>query len=159
MSVGRFYGMIGALLRRRGDGRYLVLRRSGAKDFGAGTWECVTGRVDQGERFSDAVRREVIEELGLSAHIDFIIGTVHLYRGDEVPENEMLGVQYCCSVDQPGALRTSWEHTDHRWVSAAEAAEFLPDEHWLLQVIRHADRIRSLLPEELVVYTQVNDLL
>ncbi len=159
MAVGRFYGMVAALLRRRSDGRYLLLRRSAHKDFGAGGWECVTGRVDQGERFAEAVHREVQEELGLPVQIEFIIGTVHLFRGEAEPENEMLGVQYCCSVDDPGVIKTSWEHAEHRWVSSSEAAEMLPEAHWLLQVIRHAEQICSLMPAELMTYTQENDLL
>lgn len=36
MSVGRFYAMVGALLRRLSDGKYLVLRRSEEVDFASG---------------------------------------------------------------------------------------------------------------------------
>ncbi len=36
MSIGRFYAMVGALLRRPSDGKYLVLRRSEDKDFASG---------------------------------------------------------------------------------------------------------------------------
>lgn len=64
MSIGRFYAMVGALLRRPSDGKYLVLKRSEDKDFAMGSWECVTGRVDQGEGFSEAVLGGVFEELG-----------------------------------------------------------------------------------------------
>lgn len=45
MTVGRFLAMAGALIWRRSDGRYLVLRRAGAKDVAAGEWEGVTGRL------------------------------------------------------------------------------------------------------------------
>ena len=41
--------MVGALVWRRSDGKYLLLQRSAQKDFAAGQWECVTGRVEQGE--------------------------------------------------------------------------------------------------------------
>ncbi|HEX6387601.1 MAG TPA: NUDIX domain-containing protein, partial [Anaerolineae bacterium] len=59
MSIGRFYGGVAALLYFPPTRQYLLLKRSPAKDYGAGTWECVTGRVDQGEGFEDALRREV----------------------------------------------------------------------------------------------------
>ena len=47
MTGGRFQVAVGALVRRPSDGRYLILRRSSAKDFAAGIWECITGRVDR----------------------------------------------------------------------------------------------------------------
>ena len=89
MSIGRFFAVVGALLWHPPDvscnGRYLVLKRSADKDFGSGAWECVTGRVDQGEGFTDAVHREVYEELGIEVQIDFIVGTAHFFRGEARP--------------------------------------------------------------------------
>ena len=81
MDIGRFYGGVGALIwSPRGD-VYLLLKRSSKKDYAAGVWECVTGRVDQGEGFEDAIHREVLEELGVKAQIEYFIGTTHFYRG------------------------------------------------------------------------------
>ena len=65
MTIGRFLGGIGALIWDADEDRYLILKRSAQKDFAACAWECVTGRVDQGESFEDALHREVREELGL----------------------------------------------------------------------------------------------
>lgn len=150
MAVGRFFAMVGALVRRPSDGRYLVLRRSEGKDFAAGEWECVTGRVDQGESFSEAVRREVYEELGVEAQVEFIVGTTHFYRGAVRPENEIVGVQYCCSIETPEAISKSWEHAQYRWVTAEEAEASLPATHWLGKTIRRAEAVRALLPSELL---------
>ena len=152
MSIGRFYAGIGALVWCVSTQKYLVLRRSADKDFGAGTWECVTGRVDQGEGFTGAVLREVYEELGARAHIDFIIGTMHLYRGEATPENEMVGVQFCCSIESQEAIGTSWEHAEYRWVTAEEAQALLPKGHWLLKVIQRAEAMRALIPPALLEY-------
>jgi 8-oxo-dGTP diphosphatase len=156
MSIGRFFAGIGALLWRPSDGRYLVLRRSADKDFAGGGWECVTGRVDQGESFSDAVHREVREELGISVQIEFIVGTIHFYRGQATPEHELLGVQYLCSVDDPEAIEMSWEHAEYRWITAEEARELFPDTHWLGVIIRRAEDIRALMPAELGEYHRTN---
>ena len=46
--IGTFYAGIGALVWHPKSDTYLLLKRSMAKDFAAGAWECVTGRVDQG---------------------------------------------------------------------------------------------------------------
>ena len=156
MSIGRFYAGVGALVWCASTQKYLLLKRSADKDFGGGAWECVTGRVDQGEGFTDAVRREIREELGApvgaQAHIDFIIGTIHFYRGEARPENEMVGVQFCCSIENPEAIGTSWEHAEYRWVTAEEAQALFPEGHWLLKVIQRAEAMRALTPPELLEY-------
>ena len=152
MSIGRFYAGIGALVWCASTQKYLVLRRSADKDFGGGAWECVTGRVEQGEGFIEAVLREAHEELGARAHIDFIIGTLHFHRGEATPENEMVGVQFCCSIEDPGAIRTSWEHVTHCWVTAEQARALLPEGHWLLKVIQRAEAMRALMGRELLAY-------
>jgi 8-oxo-dGTP pyrophosphatase MutT (NUDIX family) len=149
MSIGRFYAGIGALVWHPPDNTYLLLKRSESKDFAAEDWECVTGRVDQGEGFSEAVHREVYEELGVQARIEFIVGTMHFYRGDPRPENELVGVVYCCSIDDRAAVRLSAEHSERRWVTAQEIDGLLPDGHWLGRVVRRAEAIRKLLPAEL----------
>ena len=133
-----------------------MLRRSADKDFGGGAWECVTGRVDQGEGFTEAVCREIGEELGAQvgaqAQIDFIVGTMHFYRGEAQPENEMVGVQFCCSIENPEAIQTSWEHAEYRWVTAEEAQALLPEGYWLLKVIQRAEAMRALMPPALLEY-------
>src|SRR2546422_7300247 len=90
MTVGRFGAMVGALVWRQSDGRYLLLKRSEQKDFAPGQWECVTGRVEHGESFSEAVCREALEELGQAVQVEFIVGTTHFYRGVVGPEQEMV---------------------------------------------------------------------
>ncbi len=155
MSIGRFYAAIAALLWYPADGKYLVLQRTEDKDFAGGAWECITGRVDQGEGFTEAVHREVLEELGVEVQIDFIIGTMHFYRGEARPENELVGVLYRCSLEDPAAIRTSWEHTEHRWVTPEEADGLFPPGHWLGDLIRRAERIRALLlPDLLEAYRE-----
>jgi 8-oxo-dGTP diphosphatase len=151
-DIGRFFAGIGALVRCSTNGTYLLLRRAAEKDFAAGAWECVTGRVDQGEGFTEAVLREIEEELGVSAQIDFIVGTMHFYRGDARPENELIGVQYCCSIEDPEAIEMSAEHSERRWMAAAEAEELLPDGHWLAVVLQRAEAMQKLSPPELLAY-------
>ena len=150
MGVGRFCAMIGALLWYPPNNTYLLLRRAADRDVGSGTWEWVTGRLHQGEGFSDAVHREVYEELGVEVQIDFIIGTAHFYRGDRRPENELVGVQYSCSIRDPEAIRVGAEHSEYQWVTAEKAEELLPDSHWLRKVIARAETTRSLLPSEML---------
>lgn len=141
-----------ALVREVENGRYLLLQRASTKDVGAGSWECVTGRVDQGESFEEALYREVQEEIGVTPTIEFIVGTTHFHRGASIPENELLGVGYACTIPSASLIQVGEEHDDHRWVTAEELLDFLPEKHWLSPVVRRAEFMRSVWPVELVAY-------
>lgn len=56
--------VIAAVIER--DGRYLVGRRPDEKRHG-GLWEFPGGKVDPGETWLEAARRELLEELGMGA--------------------------------------------------------------------------------------------
>lgn len=154
MSIGRFYAGIAALIWTPNTKQYLLLRRSEQKDYARGAWECVTGRVDQGEGFEDALRREVREELGVEVQIEHILGTTHFYRGSPTPENELVGVIYLCSLVDPASIHISAEHSEYRWLSGNQAIDLLsatdPSTQWALRVIRRAELIRPMLPDNLI---------
>ena len=153
MSVGHFLAGVGALIYHPPTARYLLLRRASTKDYASGAWDCVSGRVDQGEGFEEALHREVREELGVEVVIDFIIGTTHFYRGQETTENELVGLMYGCSLEDPDAIQISAEHDRHIWVTAAEALEHLgdsPDNEWLRRTLARAEVLRQELPPALL---------
>jgi 8-oxo-dGTP pyrophosphatase MutT (NUDIX family) len=149
MPIGRFLCGVAALIYDPENERYLLMRRAGSKDFGAGEWESVTGRVDQGENFSQAVLREVGEETGAEAHIEYLLGLTHFYRGAEMPENELLGAMFAVSLVDPRAVRMDDEHSEMRWATAQEANALLPEGHWLRPLIARAERMRRDLPQEM----------
>ncbi len=154
MAIGRFFAGIAALIWSPGTEKYLLLRRTEQKDFGPGIWECVTGWVDQGEGFEDALHREVREELGVEVQIEHILGTTHFYRGSPTPKNELVGVVFLCSLHQPATLHISPEHTEYRWLSAVQALKLLsatdPSTQWIRRVIQRAEQIRPLLSVDLL---------
>jgi len=152
VSVGRFQAGVAALIRRASDGQYLLLKRSEEKDYGPGTWECVTGRVDQGESLSAALHREVAEELGdeTRVQVDWIIGTTHFYRGEPSLDTELLGVLFACTLTSTAPLRLSREHSASRWLSAEEALQEFPPGNWLHRAIRRAETLRALVPDALL---------
>ena len=162
MPIGRFLGGIAALVWSPAKDKYLLLRRSGDKDFASGAWECVTGRVDQGEGLEDALQREVREELGVDVEIEFIIGTTHFYRGPESAENELIGIVCCVSLEDVESIRVSNEHSEHRWVSLDEARQMLTDDRastqWILRVLERAVSLQALTPPELREYIRQRGL-
>lgn len=147
MSVGHFLAGIAALVWQPELKKYLLLRRAGNKDFGAGHWECVTGRVDQGESFGEAFYREVREEIGAEARIEFFIGTTHFYRGEPLPENELLGIVCCCTLTDQAAIQMSEEHDMYLWLTVDEISKFLPDNHWLHPILARAELMQRTMPE------------
>lgn len=147
-TIGRFVCGIAALIFDPASERYLLLRRAADKDAGAGEWECVTGRVDQGESFEAAVHREIREEIGAQVTIEFIIGTTHFYRGEAKPENELLGVKYFCTIRNAESIQMSAEHSEMRWLTADEIYAMLPDTHWLVQTIQLGGYLWKTLSDE-----------
>lgn len=154
MSIGRFLGMVGALIWNPNIERYLILKRSAEKDFAQGVWECGTGRVDQGETYTLALMREMKEELGIEIQIDFILGTTHFYRGEKVSENEMLGIYYACTLKEGEIINLSWEHSEYRWVTVQEAEALLSRRNWLVRLMERDNQIRSMIPEALIHFYQ-----
>lgn len=149
MSIGHFLGGIAAIVRHPATNKYLILRRSAQKDVGAGHWECVTGRVDQGEGFEEALFREVHEEIGVDIQLELLLGTTHFYRGQAIPENELIGVVYCCALDDPNSIQISHEHDAHQWLTPDEIRAFLPEKHWMLPYINRAEVLLTQTPKTL----------
>jgi 8-oxo-dGTP diphosphatase len=152
--IGRFLGGVGALIVNPENDTYLLLKRAATKDFAAGAWECVTGRVDQGEGFDEAVVREVREEIGVDVVPEYILGTTHFYRGTAVPENELIGIIYLCTLPDATAITISEEHDEYRWLSGAQALEMLVGDDattaWTRGVIKRAEAVRLCLPTDLL---------
>ena len=104
------------------------------------------------EGFPEALQREVMEELGVRVTADFILRPSHFYRGEPVPENEMVGVMYACTLEAPESIQLSWEHSESRWVTPDEAAELFPAGHWLPELIQRTETMRSLMSDELLEF-------
>lgn len=149
MDIGRFQCGVAGLIYHPGTKTYLLLQRATTRDFGGGEWECVTGRVNQGESFEQALHREAREEIGVDIRIDFIVATSHFYRGEPTAENELLGVQYACSVKDRRAVRKSEEHTEVLWLTVPQVYGLLPKGHWMHQAVQRAELLRNVLPAEL----------
>jgi 8-oxo-dGTP diphosphatase len=149
-NPGYFLAGIAGLVRNTAA-EYLLLKRSDDRDFGASVWECVTGRVNQGEGFEEALHREVMEETGLQVRIDMLIGLSHFHRGNPVAENELQGVVFGCSIDGDAAVHHGSEHSEHLWASAQHAQEILtaPDvgTRWFRKTMERANLLYSIMPD------------
>jgi mutator protein MutT len=121
---GTFQVAVEALIEK--DEKLLITRRADDRDHGAGEWETITGRVEQGEAFEDAVHREVNEETGLTVKIVKPLGTFHFYRGKEKIEH--LGLGFFCRYVSGEIKLDPHESSDFRWATKEEALRLIADQ-------------------------------
>lgn len=95
--------------------KILVMKRSHYKGDGD-IWDFVGGSVDFGEDSKEAIKREALEETGLTLINPQIIDLhSRLLRPDFF---FIFGLYYCDHID--GEIKLSHEHTEYRWVSLSE---------------------------------------
>jgi len=87
---------VGVLVRP--DGRFLLTSRPTGKVY-AGYWEFPGGKVEPGETVEQALRRELIEEIGV------VIGGVHPWRVEVVDyPHALVRLNFCKVFDWQGEL-------------------------------------------------------
>jgi 8-oxo-dGTP pyrophosphatase MutT (NUDIX family) len=122
--------------------RVLAMRRAAGTRC-TGAWEIVHGRIERGERPTDAARREVFEETGLTPARLYSITVNPFYL--QAYDSVQLAVVFAAVMPEPAAVITSVEHDAWAWLTPAEAMETLawPREHQALQytlhLLRHGD--------------------
>lgn len=141
MSNPRHVLVVAALIRRSIDGKYLMLKRAQSKDYAPGQWECITGRVEQGESIVEALYREVKEETNIIVRAVDQLGFGHFYRGASQAENEVQMVYTLCQTQDGQSLTMSDEHSDYRWGSPDELAPHLHQGHFLLELLNRAELV------------------
>lgn len=118
--------VVGAAIVR--DRRVLAARRSAPARI-AGGWEFPGGKVEPGESLRDALRRECLEELGVSVAIGDLLGTVE-------PAGFVLHVYVAALLGgEPVPLE---DHDELRWLAAAELDDvaWLPADRSVLPTVR-----------------------
>lgn len=126
----------GAVLFREEGGRrlYLLLRHQQG-----GHWGFAKGRIEAGESVLDAAMREIREETGIES-VERIggVSVVSRYPIQRGGRAVLKTVTYFAARVCGESVALSREHTDARWVTAAEA----------LRVLTHAESRRVLLSVE-----------
>ncbi|MFA6079487.1 MAG: (deoxy)nucleoside triphosphate pyrophosphohydrolase [Candidatus Omnitrophota bacterium] len=106
--------VVGALIEQ--DGKYLVAQRKFDDTFG-GLWEFPGGCIEDGETKEEALRREIMEELGLEIEPSHLFLTL----SDEIPTLK-INVYLFESRIIKGEPKTL-DCQDVRWVSFDELKE------------------------------------
>lgn len=117
--------------------RVLATRRSGPEAL-AGRWEFPGGKVEPGEQPTDALVREIDEELGVTVRVG---GEVEAPDGGPWPINEQYAMRAWLVVALTGEPRAGDSHDLLRWVGVDELSGL----DWLDADVAIAGRVAELL--------------
>jgi dATP pyrophosphohydrolase len=122
-AEGRPDAVAVVVLRGAGeDAEVLLLRRS--RGAFAGAWTFVMGGVENGERATDAARRELAEETGLSLATLFTAGELDAFY-DPVRDRIVHVPFFVAHVGAGEVVLEEDVHDEHRWVLIPAAEEML----------------------------------
>lgn len=103
------------------DGKILALRRDDNDHSRSGAWDLPGGGYERGEEVVSAIKREIMEEVGLTANSLYPVyfaskigAKLGLFAGDTV-----FATCYVCS-DWKGTLALSEEHVEYKWLTPKE---------------------------------------
>lgn len=121
--------IVGAAIVR---GRSLLAQQRAYPAAVAGLWELPGGRVEPGESDVDAVRRECVEELGVTVRVGAPVGPDVALPGDK-----LLRI-YAAVLAPASGEPHPHDHQALRWLTAAEldSVEWLPADQVLLPSLR-----------------------
>jgi 8-oxo-dGTP diphosphatase len=103
---------------RRG-GLILLLRRSSGSVHDPGRWDLPGGKLEYGERLTDALRRETLDEAGIEVAIGDLCASWHHFTDDVW----VTGVTFACDFEN-GDVALSHEHDAHAWIDPRDAVEY-----------------------------------
>lgn len=91
-----------------------VQRGEHAKSYISRKWEFPGGKIEEGERREEALRRELAEELSVAVHVASLITTVH----HSYPDFHLVMHAYHCTI-RSGVVQLT-EHIDSKWLGLAD---------------------------------------
>ena len=115
-------------------GRFLLTRRQDGAHL-AGLWEFPGGKIGTGESHTDALRREIIEELNADVIVhDLVLETTHAY-----PDRTVTLFFYRCDLL---SVATPMIGQEMEWIPKAElsALTFPPADDELIKMLMDGSR-------------------
>jgi|GEM_PF-913209 len=126
ISEGRFQVAAGAVIEDLSSGKILLLQRKSDDKLRPNGYEPIYGRLKQGEELEHGLLREIKEETGLT-QVEVVqqISYWHIYRGEKIKQNEVIGLTFWCQTDHQTEITLSLEHQAYLWVEPAEALNMI----------------------------------
>lgn len=100
MRIGKdCIGVVCIFVCHDGQGNVLLQKRSVNCRDEQGTWDCGGGKLEFGETFEDAVRREVKEEYGAAAHDLQLCGAHNVLREHDGERTHWVAMTFAVRVE------------------------------------------------------------
>ncbi len=118
------YYVVVLVIRPQGSGHQLLMARRAEGKYMVGTWQLISGGLEQNETAWQGALREMREETGLAPSEFYRLSTVTtFYR----PDNDSLNIapMFCAIVEGDADVTINTEHTAFKWVDVEEAASRL----------------------------------
>jgi len=137
--------------------KILALYSEPHPEHGDGGWFVVTGGVEDGESYEEAVAREVLEETGLVAKKNIFLnwGSIYNWGGEVCEEHNFI------SFIENGEIVLNEEHSRYEWLSIEDFIERIKwgDDKELLKkvLIKAMDRKRYFEKLELKDYRRKDE--
>ena len=130
MNEDVFHLGIKALIRKH-KSKILLLQVNPAKLHGERKdyWDLPGGRVQKGDSPEETLKREVLEETGITEiadirHMTMVLSNIRIPTGDNESVGLILSV-YGCTVPDNGTILLSDEHIAYEWFTPSDASELL----------------------------------
>lgn len=110
----RFYVSCFVARPAGGSHEFLQLKRAGER-YMTGTWQLVSGAIENNETAWQAALRELSEETGLAPREFYqldVVNTFYLARLDAIMQAPL----FCALVDIDATVTLNAEHSDFRWI-------------------------------------------
>lgn len=121
MKKNIIIAMKGVLLDK---GKILIVKRSEKDDIGAGSWECPGGKLEFGETPEQALKREILEETGLTVQVEELLYVSTFFTS---PVRQVIIITYLCTPETD-TISLSEEHSESMWAGKTELLKYLnPD--------------------------------
>lgn len=116
--------------------KFLIVKRSETDDFLPNCWEFPGGGVEDGETISEALKREIKEEIGLdiSSKYPQLIGISEEFMNEDKTER-YLQLNYKIVMDTEPNMTLSSEHVTYDWATKDDSR--LDD--FLKEIIRQVE--------------------
>lgn len=114
----KLLGVAGKAIIRR-NGKILLLQRSITDGFNPGLWEFPGGKLNFGENLIEALKREVLEEVGLFVKVGRPLITWNFLK----EPFWVTGITFCCEF-ACGEVILSYEHDHFVWIVPGDYKNF-----------------------------------
>lgn len=105
------------------DGQVLILKRAKDNNTNAGKWDIPGGLLEVGESLEEALKREILEEIGLEVEVGPVIRVCEFSKETEQFKKEKRSLRFIAYCKGNEDVKLSDEHSEFLWLNMDEAIE------------------------------------